>query len=61
MTGLKDCKSCQKNVSLSLSKRKLDEKTEWKFSNHQMRSCMLSHTSQIAGKASFVSIALFRV
>ena len=33
ITGLKDCKSCQKNVSLSLAKAKLDEKNEWKFSN----------------------------
>ena len=33
MTGLKDCKSCRKNVSLSLAKGKLEEKNEWKFSN----------------------------
>ena len=33
MTGLKDCKSCQENVWLSLAKGKLDEKNEWKFSN----------------------------
>ena len=33
MTGLKDCKSCQENVSLSLAERKLAEKNEWKFSN----------------------------
>ena len=33
ITGLKDCKSCQENVSLSLAKRKLAKKNEWKFSN----------------------------
>ena len=39
MTGIKDCKSCQENVSLSLAKGILDEKNkqtkknEWKFSN----------------------------
>ena len=33
MTGLKDSKSCQENVSLSLAKRKVAEKNEWKFSN----------------------------
>ena len=33
MTGLKDCKSCQENVSLFRAKGKLDEKNEWKFSN----------------------------
>ena len=33
MTWLKDCKSCQENVSHSLAKRKLAEKNEWKFSN----------------------------
>ena len=33
MTVLKDCKSCQKSVSFSLAKGKLDEKNEWKFFN----------------------------
>ena len=35
MTKLKDCKSCQENASLYLTKRKLAEKKkeEWKFSN----------------------------
>ena len=33
MTGLNDCKSFQENVSLSLTKRKLAEKNEWKFPN----------------------------
>ena len=28
MAGLKDCKSCLENVSLSLAKRKLAEKNE---------------------------------
>ena len=32
MTELKYCKTSQENVSLSLAKRKLDEKSEWKFS-----------------------------
>ena len=31
MTGLKDFKNCLENVSLSLAKRKLAEKNEWKF------------------------------
>ena len=33
MTGLKDCKNYQENISLSLANKKLDEKNEWKFSN----------------------------
>ena len=33
MTGLRGCKSCQENVSLSLAKRKLAERNERKFSN----------------------------
>ena len=54
MTGLKDCKSCQENVSLFLGKRKLAEKNEWKFYlMSQVRLCMLSYTSQIAEEASF--------
>ena len=36
MTVLKDCKSSQENVSLSLAKKKLDEKSEWKFPNEVM-------------------------
>ena len=53
MAGLKDCKSCQKTVSLSLAKRKLDEKNEWSFLINQVRSCMLSYNSEIVEKASF--------
>ena len=33
ITGIRDCKSCPENVSLSLAKRKLAEKNEWEFSN----------------------------
>ena len=33
MTGLKNWKSCQENVLLSLGKRKLAEKNGWKFSS----------------------------
>ena len=33
MAGLKNCKSCQENILLSLAKGKLDAKNEWKFSN----------------------------
>ena len=36
-----------KNVSLSLAKRKLAEKNEWKFFNQSGESCTLPHTSQI--------------
>ena len=36
MAGLKDCKSFQWNVSLSLAKKKLAEKNEWKFSNQSV-------------------------
>ena len=32
MIGLQDYKSCEENISLSLAKRKLHEKNEWKFS-----------------------------
>ena len=53
MTGLKDRKSCQENVSLSLAKRKLVAKNEGSFLINQIRSCMLSYTSQIAEEASF--------
>ena len=60
MTRLKDCKSCQENVSLSLSKRKLAEKKmNQSFLINQVRSCMLPYTSQIAEEASFFSVTLF--
>ena len=55
MTGLKDCKSCQENVSLFRAKGKLDEKNEWKFSLiKHVRSFMLPYTSQIAEKVFFI-------
>ena len=58
MIGLKDCKSCQENVSLFLGKRKLAEKNEWKYYlMNQVRSCMLSYTSQIAEEASFFRLS----
>ena len=41
MTGLKDCKNYQENISLSLANKKLDEKNEWKFSNQSGDSCIL--------------------
>ena len=53
MTGLKDCKSCQENVSLSLAKRKLSEKMNGTFLIIQVSLCMLPYTSQIAEQASF--------
>ena len=59
MTGIKDCKSCQENVSLSLAKGILDEKNKTKkkmngsFLINQVRSFMLPYTSQIAEQASF--------
>ena len=53
MTSLKDFKSCQENVSLSLAKGKLDEKMNGSFLINQVTSCMLPYTSQIAEKASF--------
>ena len=53
MAGLKDFKSCQENVSLSLANGKLDEKMNGCFLINQVTSCMLPYTSQIAEKASF--------
>ena len=53
MTGLKDCKSCQENVSHSLAKRKLAEKLNGNFLLNQVRSWMLPYTSQIAKEVSF--------
>ena len=53
MTGLKNCKSCQENVSLSLAKRKLAEKMNGSFLMNQVRSCMLPYTSQITEEAYF--------
>ena len=55
MTVLKDCKSCQERVSLSLAKGKLDVKNG-SFLINQVSSCMLSYTSQIAEKVSFISV-----
>ena len=49
---LKDCKSCQENVSLSLAKRKLAEKINKKFLINQVRSCMLPYSAQITERAS---------
>ena len=61
MTGLKGCKNCQDNVSLSLAKRKLTEKNEWKFSTQSGEVILLPNTSQIAEEASFFfSVILFR-
>ena len=75
LTGLKDCKSCQGNVSVSLEKRKQHRKKKKKkkkerkkkqekkmnasFLTYQVRSCRLSYTSQLAEEASFFSITLF--
>ena len=56
MTGPKDCKSCQENVSLSLAKRKLAEKNE-RFLLNQVRSCMLPYTPQITEEASFFRLS----
>ena len=59
MTGIKNCKSCQENVSLSLAKGILDEKNKKKkkmngsFLINQVKSCLLPYTSQIAEQASF--------
>ena len=53
MTGLKDCKSCQENVSHSLAKRKVAEKLNGSFLLNQVRSWMLPYTSQIAKEVSF--------
>ena len=44
MTGLKDCKSCQENVSLSLAKRKLAEKVNESFLINHVRLYMLPDT-----------------
>ena len=62
MTVLKDCKSSQENVSLSLAKKKLAEKNEWKFSYQSgEKPCMLPYTSEIAAEVSFFSVTSFRV
>ena len=53
MTGLKDCKSCQENVSHSLAKRKLVEKLNGSFLINQVSSWMLPYISQIEKEVSF--------
>ena len=63
MTGLKDCKSCQENVSLFLAKRKMagKKKNEWKFSN-QSGGVMYASVYLINHRKSFFfSVTLFRV
>ena len=61
MTGLKDCKSCQENVSHSLAKRKLVEKLNGSFLINQVSSWMLPYTSQIAKEVSFFFFNLFLI
>ena len=63
MIELKDYKSCQENVSVSLTKRKLHEKKKinGSFLTNQVRSCSLPYTSQIAEKASFLSVTILEL
>ena len=61
MTGLKDCKSCQENVSHSLAKRKLVEKLNGSFLINQVSSWMLPYTSQIAKEVSFFLFCFLNV
>ena len=61
MTGSKDCKSCQENVSLSLAKRKLAEKNEWKFSNQSGEVVYASMYLTNCRRSFFFSVTLFRV
>ena len=58
MTGLKDCKSCKKNVSLSLAEGKLDEKNEWKFSNQSGEVMYASIYLANCRKSFFFSVTL---
>ena len=58
MAGLKDCKSCQKKVLLYLSKGKLDEKSEWKFSNHSGEVMYASIYLKNRTKSFFFSVTL---
>ena len=60
MTKLKDCKSCQENVPLSLAERKLAE-MNGSFLINQVRSCMLRYTSPIVEEDSYFSVSLFGV
>ena len=55
ITGLKDCKNYQENISLSLANKKMDEKNEWKFSNQSGESCILHipYSSQTLKKLLF--------
>ena len=57
MIELKDYKSCQENVSVSLAKRKLHEKKKinGSFLTNQVRSC------RIAEKASFLSVTILEL
>ena len=65
MAGLKDWKSCQENVSLSLAKRKLAEKNEWNFSNQSgevMYAYMYVYNLTNRRRSFFFSVTtLFRV
>ena len=53
MTGLRDCKSCPENVSLSSVKKNWLKKMIVGFLNNRLMSCMFPYTSQIAEEASF--------
>ena len=59
MTELKDCETCQENVSLSLAKAKLDEKNEWKFSNQLGEVMYASIYLTNCRKSFFFSVTLY--
>ena len=61
MIGLKDCKSCQENVSRSLAKRKWAEKNEWKFSNQSGEVMYASIYLTNRRRNFFFSVTLFKV
>ena len=61
MTGLKYCRTSQENVSFSLAKRKLDQKSEWKLS-YQSGDVMYASIYLTSRRKSFFFFgSLFRV
>ena len=58
MTGLKDCKSCQKSISRSLAKGKLHKKNEWTFSNQSGEVMYASIYITNRRKSFFFSVTL---